>query len=535
MHLQKSLLFAATALTLIGAPLAIGPSYPGLLGIASVNAATSVTVDVFFSTLQPYGRWVSNPDYNYVWVPTRVDRDWAPYTHGHWIYTERYGWYFASDEPFAAIVYHYGRWGYDQDIGWFWVPGTKWAPAWVAWRRGDRDVGWAPLPPERHGFAVDLNITINIGDIPQDRWYFVPAPQFLAPNLWSVAVSGDRNQGVYRRSRPEGPMVVQNNIVVNNVINLNFIEQQTKQKVDVHQIKEVTDPKQATGKADAKGSVSAYVAAIQIPSGNEKPKDAIDQQEIAKQPPPTSGSKQETASGGNGATGQLTNAQNQQPPCVDTDPKKKGCQPAAESTAGPSPDNGQTQGNAASNQPATGMDTSRGNAQPSNAPNGQAPCVDTDPKRKGCQPGTTAGNPNPGKNSSSSNASQTKLDTGNSNNGAANVGATKGGSHPTGADQTGGINRQPKINCPNDADPNKPGCQQQSHGAGQSGQQGDIGKGAGPAAQDAGRNKGQGPQQSSVDHKKGSQSAQAGQQGDQANCAVDADPKKPGCQPPKQQ
>ena len=533
MRLQKSLLFAATALTLVAAPVAIGPAHLPLLGVASANAATGVTIDVFFSTLQPYGTWVRNPDYNYVWVPTRVDRNWAPYTHGHWIYTERYGWYFASDEPFAPIVYHYGRWGYDQDIGWFWVPGTKWAPAWVAWRRGDRDVGWAPLPPERHGFAVNLNITINIGDIPRDRWYFVPAHKFLAPDLWSVAVSGDRDQDVYRRSRPEGPVVIQNNIVVNNVINLNFIQQQTNKKVDVHKIKEVTDPKQAAGKADAKGTVSAFVATIQPPSGKEKPKDLVDQQQIAKQPPPTSGSKQETASGGNGATGQATNAQNQQQPCVDTDPKKKGCQPAAESTAGPSPNEGQPQGKAASNQGVTGKDVGGGNAQPSNAQGGQPPCVDTDPKTKGCQPAAAA--ENPANNNPPSNAAQIKLDTGNGNNGTADVGAAKDGGHPSGVDQTGSINPQPKVNCPNDADPNKPGCQQQSHGVGQSGQHGDMGKGAGPAAPDAGRNKGQGPQQSSVDHKKGSQSAQAGQQSDQANCAVDADPKKPGCQPPKQQ
>ena len=31
------------------------------------------------------------------------------------------------------------------------MPGSEWAPAWVAWRRSDQHVGWAPLPPRRSG------------------------------------------------------------------------------------------------------------------------------------------------------------------------------------------------------------------------------------------------------------------------------------------------------------------------------------------------------------------------------------------------
>ena len=37
--------------------------------------------------------------------------------------------------------------GHGQHGGWCWVPGTLWGPAWVAWRAGRVNVGWAPLPP----------------------------------------------------------------------------------------------------------------------------------------------------------------------------------------------------------------------------------------------------------------------------------------------------------------------------------------------------------------------------------------------------
>ena len=43
----------------------------------------------------------------------------------------------ASEEPFGWATYHYGRWGYSDRMGWFWVPGNRWAPAWVAWRQHD--------------------------------------------------------------------------------------------------------------------------------------------------------------------------------------------------------------------------------------------------------------------------------------------------------------------------------------------------------------------------------------------------------------
>jgi len=272
MRKSISVAFVAAAL-LTAAPIALDRAATPGVWLSTAQAATDVDINVFFTSLSPYGSWVPSPNYNYVWVPTNVDASWSPYTNGHWIYTEQYGWYFVSDEPFAAIVYHYGRWGYDPLIGWYWVPGTHWAPAWVAWRQDNDDIGWAPLPPQGNGYATSISISINIGDVPDHYWRFVPNNQFLAPQLRTVAFAGDQRPEVFRASRPAGVVVVQNNIVVNNVINLNFVEQQTKQTIMPAKIDVVTDPKQAGGNAtaDKGGSVNAFIASVAPPSATVMP------------------------------------------------------------------------------------------------------------------------------------------------------------------------------------------------------------------------------------------------------------------------
>ena len=100
----------------------------------------------FYEPLAPLGRWVQVENYGWCWYPSYVDSDWRPCANGYWMWTED-GWYWMSDEPWAWATYHYGRWTYDSYYGWLWVPGTEWAPSWVAWREGGDYVGWAPLPP----------------------------------------------------------------------------------------------------------------------------------------------------------------------------------------------------------------------------------------------------------------------------------------------------------------------------------------------------------------------------------------------------
>ena len=66
--------------------------------------------------LQPYsndfydnGRWVSTPDYGYVWTPrVAVSVGWSPYRAGRWVWMGGdYVW--VSYEPWGWVPYHYGR------------------------------------------------------------------------------------------------------------------------------------------------------------------------------------------------------------------------------------------------------------------------------------------------------------------------------------------------------------------------------------------------------------------------------------------
>ncbi len=114
---------------------------------ASVAEEPVVSFQTFYDALDNQGTWIQTDDYGYVWQPTVSDPNWAPYTQGHWVYTND-GWTWVSDESFGWATYHYGRWVNLDGTGWCWVPGYTWAPAWVAWRYGDGYAGWAPLPPD---------------------------------------------------------------------------------------------------------------------------------------------------------------------------------------------------------------------------------------------------------------------------------------------------------------------------------------------------------------------------------------------------
>ena len=82
----------------------------------------------FYDNLGEQGNWVQTDDYGYVFQPNVSDPNWAPYTDGHWVYTDQ-GWAWVSDEPWGWATYHYGRWANIDGTGWVWVPGYRWAPA----------------------------------------------------------------------------------------------------------------------------------------------------------------------------------------------------------------------------------------------------------------------------------------------------------------------------------------------------------------------------------------------------------------------
>jgi hypothetical protein len=110
--------------------------------------------------LQNYGEWTQEPDYGYVWFPTQVAADWAPYRYGRWLWVAPWGWTWVDSAPWGYAPFHYGRWAYLR-ARWCWVPAPPrhhavYAPALVAWIGGARAtvalrtgpaVGWVPLAP----------------------------------------------------------------------------------------------------------------------------------------------------------------------------------------------------------------------------------------------------------------------------------------------------------------------------------------------------------------------------------------------------
>ncbi|HEU4380557.1 MAG TPA: DUF6600 domain-containing protein [Hyphomicrobiaceae bacterium] len=178
-----------------------------VLPAAPVRAQDNdVDVSYFYEELEQYGRWIDHPRWGDVWSPD-VDRDWRPYTIGYWNYTEDNGWFWVSEEPFGWAVFHYGRWVVDPDDGWLWIPGTEWAPAWVAWRSDDSDdgyVGWAPLPPDaRWGPNGDLEYDEYYYDEPlyASAWVFVRPTYLTQPGLYRFVAPRPQNYIYLRRTR----------------------------------------------------------------------------------------------------------------------------------------------------------------------------------------------------------------------------------------------------------------------------------------------------------------------------------------------
>jgi hypothetical protein len=276
--MSKSRLLASVALAALCLPVAaLSPAMP--LGASAAQAqSVNVSFQLFFDQLQPHGVWVQSAKYNYVFCPTGVDASWRPYTRGHWLYMKDRGWYFASDEPFAWATYHYGRWFADQRLGWCWVPGTKWAPAWVSWRRSDNVVGWAPLPPEGDGYAVA--VAVSRRELPEPYWVFVPTERFVEPDLSVNIVIGSQQPDYYAQTQFLGPVTVEGDVVINNVIDVTYIEQTTNQQVIIYQPQAAADPATQTVDADAK-AITIFDQDVAEPAAEAAPPEPVEETDAA--------------------------------------------------------------------------------------------------------------------------------------------------------------------------------------------------------------------------------------------------------------
>jgi len=262
MNVKKLLLGTAAASGVMVLAAASEPAFFPIMtkAEAAVNVSVEIGFNVFYDRLADHGDWITFHD-RYVWVPS-VDVGWRPYFHGHWVYTKTYGWYWLSDEPFAWAVYHYGRWAFDPDIGWYWIPGRRWAPAWVVWSHTDDEIAWAPLPPDFDD--DDVSVSISVSSIPVYYWQAVPVAFFVSIDLDDHVI---RDRDHIRRIISSGEpktVVVQNNIVVNNVIDIDVIEQKSKEKVVVYEEKPAENP-------EAAGTAEGNAVAVFNPQVKQEP------------------------------------------------------------------------------------------------------------------------------------------------------------------------------------------------------------------------------------------------------------------------
>lgn len=147
----------------------------------------------FYDGLSPYGQWINDPQYGYVWMPN-VGADFRPYyTNGYWAMTQ-YGNTWVSNYDWGWATFHYGRWTFDNYYGWLWIPDTQWAPAWVSWRSNNNYYGWAPMGP-----GVGISVSLNL--IPVDWWVFLSPNYFYEPGFHRYCNNDWRyNRNIYRQT-----------------------------------------------------------------------------------------------------------------------------------------------------------------------------------------------------------------------------------------------------------------------------------------------------------------------------------------------
>ncbi|MFZ4739879.1 MAG: DUF6600 domain-containing protein [Bacteroidales bacterium] len=166
------------------------------------TAAQQVSVDfqVFYDELSPYGTWIENPAYGYVWIPD-VEAGFTPYaTNGYWVFTED-GWTWVSDYPWGWAPFHYGRWYTDPMYGPMWIPDNVWGPGWVSWRQSEDYYGWAPMGP---GISISMSYGNGYNEHYND-YTFVRGSYF-----------GRRDMHNYYVSTTNNVTIINNTTVINN-------------------------------------------------------------------------------------------------------------------------------------------------------------------------------------------------------------------------------------------------------------------------------------------------------------------------------
>jgi hypothetical protein len=161
----------------------------------------SISFQVFYDELSPYGDWVFNPEYGYVWLPNTAPGFFPYATDGYWVFTDD-GWTWVSYYQWGWAPFHYGRWFIDPFYGPMWVPGYDWGPGWVVWSRSGNYYGWAPMGPGI-GYAAIYGRDYQV---PNNCWRFVRDRDFGRPHIYNYYIDNSTNI-----------TIINNTTVINNI------------------------------------------------------------------------------------------------------------------------------------------------------------------------------------------------------------------------------------------------------------------------------------------------------------------------------
>ena len=269
-----------------------GTASNSLAGLApTTGVVTNVDIGFFYDRLAPYGDWQQHARWGWVWCPRDVAVGWRPYTLGHWVYTDDYGWLWESDEDWGWACYHYGRWDWDDDLGWFWVPGSYWGPAWVAWRTGPGlgsgphvhssargspsptqntalggpFIGWCPLPPAVQ-WQPNVGLAFNgvdLDDIPSRRWVFVEASFFDVPRLQDRILLVSRNVTLLRETRPLTRFESVDGRIINRAFSDREVQEFTHRPVTHFRVRQVDNPAALRVFRERDGEIPLFTPRIQ--------------------------------------------------------------------------------------------------------------------------------------------------------------------------------------------------------------------------------------------------------------------------------
>ncbi len=212
--------------------------------MVSAQGSSQISFQTFYDELSPYGQWIEDYNYGYMWIP-HVNRNFQPYaSDGYWTMTN-YGNTWVSNYSWGWAPFHYGRWLYDDFLGWAGIPGYEWAPAWVSWRSGGGYYGWAPLGPR-----MRVNVNINI---PWSHWTFLPQRHMYGRSMHSYYNRGNRN--FYQQTTIINNTNIYNNNTYYSGPSARDVERSTGRKVSV---RNVTNSGRAGRTSVSNRSVNVY-------------------------------------------------------------------------------------------------------------------------------------------------------------------------------------------------------------------------------------------------------------------------------------